>query len=108
MTPLSTLDIYRDTCFNAFNHDTLSILVTATASTVGVDEGGVDSTANEGEKVVSKEAMEARRKREAALEAEIGKYIFISYVLHCIHLIYMPINLVRYPLILPCLSVCRN
>ena len=46
MTPLSTLDIYRDTCFNAFNHDTLSILVTATASTVGVDEGGVDSTAN--------------------------------------------------------------
>ena len=56
----------------------MSILFIGTASTVGVDEGGVDNSANEGEKIVSKEAMEARRKREAALEAEIGTSISIS------------------------------
>ena len=51
---------------------------TGTASTVGVDEGGIDNSANDGEKIVSKEAMEARRKREAALEAEIGTSFSIS------------------------------
>lgn len=60
------------------------LLFTGTSSTVGVDEGGVDNSAaaaaNEGEKIVSKEAMEARRKREAALEAEIG--ISFSSILH--------------------------
>ena len=56
----------------------LSTYPTAAAGTVGVDEGGIDSAANDGEKIVSKEAIEARRKREAALEAEIGKYLPIS------------------------------